>query len=847
MSAPHTLSHAIRHHGVATPHAPAILSPHAATITYAHLGAVMDAAVLSLNRLGFGRGDMLGLAVPHGPLAATAFLALMAGAGIAPFDPDTPEHDLERDLVRLRPTAVVVLPGGPPTAAGIARRHGIPVLTLTPTPSEGHAAFRLSTDTSRPPRWAGWAAPEDVAVSFRTSGTTGDPEWAPMNQALFRNRLAITGSIYNLGPADRALNILNLGATATALSQLLSAALLTGGSTYIGEVYRGEGFFAAYAAAQPTWYFGPPSVHAAILDEAERCGLRRVERPLRFVRSGGGPGMTELSPRLSALFGAPVLDVYSNQRVGQVAAMRPERSTPAGSVGLPVVFHVTIEGEDGSELPTGHIGEVVLQDPAEDPHGWFAHPGSLGLPGGRMATGDLGYLDAEGFLYLTGRLKEVIKRGGAQVLPQEVDDVLLLNPAVKQAATFAVPDPLLVEAVASAVVLQPGADAHERTLREWVAERLAAFKVPRRVLIVPAIPTSAAGKVVRRTLATAFAAELAAASAPISPPVTPLERLLLPVWEQVLRQRGLGVDDDFFARGGSSLLAGVLMARVGRAIGRELPIELVWLAPTVRRMAEAVAEGTTRVGQGLPSTVVAMRTTGERPPLFCVSATEGRVEFFALAAQVDTDVSMYTLSPPRLDDQGRTIHTVEGYAAAVLPGLRAVQPHGPYRLLGYSFGGLVAFELAQMLRAAGETVSLLGLLDTAVPSGGEARLRHRVTRFVHDLRVSRPGEHAARVRTVLTNVQRGELLRPPLRHASSSYAPRDYDGLMLLFPCEVRLPTRKAPIEHAWQRLAPHLTVAPVPGDHDGLLRDPAPLAVLARQVGCALAAADAAPTMRNR
>ena len=351
----------------------------------------------------------------------------------------------------------------------------------------------------------------------------------------------------------------------------------------------------------------------------------------------------------------------------------------------------------------------------------------------------------------------------------------------------------------------------------------------------------------RRLLPAAFAAELAAPPTPPIPATTALERDLLPAWEQVLRQRGLGVDDDFFACGGSSLQAGVLMDRVSRVARRDLPIELVWLAPTVRRMAEAIAEGTIRVGQDLPATVVPMRTTGSQPPLFCVSATEGRVEFFGLAAQIDADVPMYTLSPPRHDEQGRTIRTVEGYAAALRDGLRAVQPSGPYRLLGYSFGGLVAFELAQLLRATGETVSFLGLLDTGVPTGRETHLRHRVNRFVYDLRASRPGEHAARVRTVLTNARRGDLLRPPLRDASATYVPSPYDGRMLLVACEVRLPTRPAPIADAWRLVAPQLTVATAPQGHDNLLRDPEPLAVVAREVSAALAVTEAARVFATR
>jgi len=321
--------------------------------------------------------------------------------------------------------------------------------------------------------------------------------------------------------------------------------------------------------------------------------------PLRFIRSGSAPFPPAEEAQLEATFGAPVTQGYGVTEASPsiTAVPLPPGIRKAGSVGVTTGPEIAILGERGEPLPPGEPGEVVVRgpgiirgyvdDPAADAEAFTAD--------GWFRTGDLGALDADGYLFLRGRLKEVINRGGQKVAPQEVEAALLAHQAVLEAAAFSVPDHRFGEAVGAAVVLRPGWSVDEGDLRAFAGQRLSAYKTPARVVVVERLPKGPSGKQRRVGLAD----ELGlvgdrggwAASVPAGgPPRTPLEATVGRVWAEVLGVDEVGTEDDFLALGGDSLLASRVVARLRAVLGLDLSMAAFFDASTGAAMA-GVLEG----------------------------------------------------------------------------------------------------------------------------------------------------------------------------------------------------------------------------------------------------------------
>ena len=253
----------------------------------------------------------------------------------------------------------------------------------------------------------------------------------------------------------------------------------------------------------PTYFGASPAVYQAILDRAGSSEELCHRPPLRFVRSAAAPLPSSLREGVEALFGVPVLEAYALTEAGLVTAVTEEHAgRKPGSVGRSVGPSLAIVDVSGRPLPTGSVGEIVVEGPGVMA-GYDGDPEatSAAFFGPWLRTGDLGWLDVDGDLRITGRLKEQINRGGEKISPREVDEALLAHPAVAEAAAFGVAHPRLGEDLAAVVVLRPGAAVAPASLRAVVAARLAPFKVPSRIVFRDAIPRNAAGKVPRNGLA----------------------------------------------------------------------------------------------------------------------------------------------------------------------------------------------------------------------------------------------------------------------------------------------------------------------------------------------------------
>jgi acyl-CoA synthetase (AMP-forming)/AMP-acid ligase II len=309
-----------------------------------------------------------------------------------------------------------------------------------------------------------------------------------------------------LTPEDRCLSVMPLFHI-HGLIAAVSASFAAGASVWCAPGFDAMKFFGWMRDARPTWYTAVPTMHQAILSRAGRNADTIAEVPLRFLRSSSASLPGPVMEALADTFGAPVIEGYGMTEAAHQMCSNPlpPRAQKPGAVGIPAGPEVRIAHEVEDRLMEG-TGEVVISGPNVTP-GYEGNPEAnaksfFTAEGKRwFRTGDQGAFDADGYLTLTGLLKEIINRGGEKVSPLEVDGVLSAHPAVGQCVTFALPHPKLGEEVAAAVVLKDGAEADERELREFLSERLAAFKVPRKVLILSEIPKGATGKLQRIGLA----------------------------------------------------------------------------------------------------------------------------------------------------------------------------------------------------------------------------------------------------------------------------------------------------------------------------------------------------------
>jgi acyl-CoA synthetase (AMP-forming)/AMP-acid ligase II len=480
----------------------ALAAPGMASLTFGRLRQQIIATVEMLNRVGIGRNDRVAIVLDNGPAMATAFLAIASGVTAAPLNPGYREDEFAFYLKDLRAKALVVASGSESPALAAATKLDIPLLMIEASGEAGH--FSIATVISETePEQGGLAEPDDIALVLHTSGTTSRPKIVPLSH---RNVCASGRNIATtlcFSRDDRGLGVMPLFHIHGLIAGIV-APLSMGGSVFCTPGFNALRFFGWMEEARPTWYTAVPTMHQAILDRAgSRADLIRAV-PLRFIRSSSASLPPTVLERLERIFGTPVIEAYGmTEAAHQMASnLLPPGERKPGSVGVAGGPEVAIMGNGGRLLPAGETGEIVIRGDNVTA-GYESNPeaNATAFTGGWFRTGDQGMLDADGFLRITGRLKEIINRGGEKVSPREVDEVLLTHPGINQAVCFAISHPKLGEEIGAAVVLHRGAEASEPELREFVGGRLADFKVPRRIVILDEIPKGPTGKVQRIGLA----------------------------------------------------------------------------------------------------------------------------------------------------------------------------------------------------------------------------------------------------------------------------------------------------------------------------------------------------------
>lgn len=864
-----TIGDVVRRHAAASPDAPALVAEGRPPLSYGALVALMDRFQQGLNGMGLGRQDRIAIVHPSNTGMAAIVMGVWSCATAAPMNPEFTVGEFTIHMRDLGVKAVVVAADVETPARAAALHLGLPVIEIESLDDEAAGMVEIRPGPVGEAAQPGPAQSLDLALVLTTSGTTSRSKIVPVRHRQLSAMSDYAARLFELTPEDRCLNLMPLF-HGHGLYSSLAGTLCSGGSLINLPDFSSEAFFRMLVTLRPTWYSGSYTFHHTICAQAANYRTEIGQAHLRFSRTASGHLDAEIADELETVLGVPVIQTYSMTETGRISGSpQPPKVRKRGTVGISAGGEIAVIDPDGTALPTGQRGEIVARGPhvfegyENDPEanadafidGWFR-------------TGDEGVLDEDGYLTLTGRIKEFINRGGEKIAPAEVDEALMRHPDVVTAVAFPLPHVTLGQDVAAAVVPAKGAALTDEVLNDHLRGRITDFKLPRRYVFVDEIPKGPTGKFERRKLASVFGLIREAPKADALVGVaeqraTPLEAKLRRLWAETLGLESVGLDVDFFTLGGDSLQAVDLFLRIEQELDRKLPRSVLFEAETVAKMAHHID------GSIPPHCVVSIQEGGNRPPFFCIHDGNGQVlNYRDLARHVGDAQPFYGIQCLGLDGDDVPFVRIDEMAAYYVREIRKVQPVGPYYLGGYSFGGRVAYVMAQQLLAAGEEVAFLGLIDSYCHTGRRRiGLGQWLARHVDRMRALRTGQVPAYLGMRARNSVEMAFMALRLRLFSTAWAyyenrgreiPRflrrpveandiirrdyksaPYDGAATLFKAE--LYAWNHPNAHdGWHDLVKGgLEVRPIPGRHFEIVKPPH-VETLARELSDSLNRAQA-------
>ncbi|ATL25930.1 non-ribosomal peptide synthetase [Streptomyces formicae] len=732
---PTTLPALIEARAARHPDSPAVA--HAGReLTYGELNRRANRFARLLLAHGAGPETLVALALPRTPDMVVAVLAaLKAGAAYVPVDVRYPAGRIAQMLGGARPLVVVVDSGtgtgtGTDTRSrtGIVPPDGATLVVMDAEPVVRHTAAQPSgdvTDAERPRP----LLPRHPAYVIHTSGSTGTPKGVVIEHANAVQLVATVEDQFGRAGMARVLASTSLSFDVSILEIITT--LATGGSIELVD-----DLFALLErdSWQGSMLSGVPSAVASVLAGGD------TRLAAREVVLGGEPIprglLREIRERVP---GSTVTNIYGPTEATTYATTWRDGGEPADTeppIGRPVPnCQAYVLDPWLQPVPVGLPGELYLAGagvargyldrPALTAERFVACP--FGAPGRRMyRTGDQVRLRPDGQLDFLGRLDGQVKINGFRVEPGEVESALLRHEWIAQAVVVArgerADDRRLVAYVVAA---PPGTALDVAELRRFVGDRLPRHMVPSTVVQLPRFPLMPNGKLDRAALpAPSYARSTTRA------PADDRERTLCALFAEVLGADRVGPDDGFFDLGGHSLLATRLVSRVRAVLGAEISVRTLYEAPTPAALAGRI--DATAPATGL-DVLLPLRLAGGGPPLFCVHAASGLAWPYArLLPHLPADLPVYGLQSPAVEAPGTGPLTPESMARDYAARIRAVQPHGPYHLIGWSVGGNIAYAVAAELTAAGQQVAFLGLLDSYPPDPGLLPDRDTMVRAILD-------------------------------------------------------------------------------------------------------------------
>jgi oxalate---CoA ligase len=683
-------------HAAERPGAPCLIAPGGRVLSYGELAGRVAIRRAHLRRLGIQRHEYIGVRMANGASMVAGVLAAMGEAIALPIDARLTSIEIE--VLHQRLGLTMLITDAPVLAlAGWSRPSHHP-----PEGLDGFVLYRRDRESGEPTRRLD-AHPDDLALVMRSSGSTAQPKLVASTHSNLVARTRRTQQYLELSAEDRVFCVAPLSYS-QGLQMSMLAPLCAGGSiAFMPGPERGD-IITELCHLRPTWISAGPTFFLHLVEQLQRAGVP-TRHNLRFLQSGGAPLGQQTRQILEEAFDVPVLDAYGMTEYSQVTTNSWSRQDRrSGTVGRVDRDRVAICGADGGRLPEGQRGEILVRGPELSP-GYLDGNGHMQelSTNGWFHTGDLGWIDPDGFLTLTGRSKDIINRGGEKVAPAEVEAAMLTHPDVAEAVVFGVPHRRLGEDVGAAAVLRPGSALTTSQLRRYLEARLERFKVPRRILQLDTLPHGPSGKLDRGGTAQQYA-ELT-----VAPPVeaeTAIEHEIVCLWGRLLGLQHVGPNDDFVELGGDSLLATQMRRELEALLELSISDQVLLGATTPRQLANAIVDADSRS----PALVIPLRPSGTRQPLvfFDGDLLGGGYYVRGIARSLHVEQPMWVVRPFSERDQ---VPSIEAMASHYLSLLREAGLKPPYVFAGYCNGALIALEVARQALAANEPVAQVFMVD----------------------------------------------------------------------------------------------------------------------------------------
>ena len=471
-------------------------------VTYDSLRQQVLAMANALASAGIRRGDAVAIALPNGLPAIVSFLAASIAGTAAPLNPAYPYEEFHFFLGDTNARILLCPAVGAEFVRTAAADRKIPVLSVEMSDQGNVHLLDAATGVSATEPTA-----DDIALILHTSGSTGRPKRVPLRHYNLAVSSANIANTYALSEEDVSLCIMPLFHIHGLIGSTM-ATLLSGGVVVVPLKFNALSFWRTVREHRVTWYSGVPTMHQLVLARTRHKAEEAAS--LRFIRSCSAPLSPELIHKMEDVFGVPFVEAYGMTEAAHQMTSNPlpPRHRKPGSVGVGAGLRIAIMDKAGNHLGTNQRGEVAIQG-ANVFRGYANNPeaNAHAFVNGWFRTGDEGLLDEDCYLHLTGRIKDIIIRGGENIAPHEVDEILLRHSAVAAAVTFGCVHPTLGEEVAAAVVLHERHGATEAALIKHCRELLAEYKCPKKIYLVDSIPTTATGKIRRRAVAAALTDE----------------------------------------------------------------------------------------------------------------------------------------------------------------------------------------------------------------------------------------------------------------------------------------------------------------------------------------------------
>ncbi|MFZ0732910.1 MAG: amino acid adenylation domain-containing protein [Candidatus Sulfotelmatobacter sp.] len=812
-------------------------------LTYRELNERANQLARFLRKRGIGIESRVGICLRRSLELPVAILAVLkAGAACVPLDPAYPKERVSYMLEDSETSLVLTQPG----LLSEVTDFDADVVNLEPDWKQFADESRENVRSS--------VEPGNLAYVIYTSGSTGKPRGVLLTHGGLVNHNVAAAKLFDITPADRMAQFASISFD-IAIEEIFPT-WISGGTLVIREenASLAVGDFLRWVDENRVTSLDLPTAYwHELVRELSESSLK-LPKSLQLVIVGGEKANSGALLSWRRLAGPRVrwINTYGPTETSViVTSYEPKASDEIPSVlpiGRPIAnTKIYILNKSLQPLPVGIAGDLYVSGPGLA-RGYLNRPEITAEkfvadpfgdePGARMyKTGDLARWLPNGDIEFAGRTDDQVKIRGYRVELEEIEAVLGAHPGAHEVVVIARENSSGEKALVAYLVPSRGQVPTASELRSYLKKILPSYMVPGAVVLLESMPKTPNGKVDKRALPAPKAADFAAAQEYFAP-TSELESKLVTIWESVLDKRPVGIRDNFFELGGHSLLAARLMHRVEQQLGQRLPLASLLQAPTIEELAKLLSQDAYSSSW---SSLVALQPQGTRPPFFCVHGVGGNVLGFRdLVRHLGGDQPFYALQPRGLDGKQECLTSVPEMAARYLKEIRGVQSEGPYRIGGYSFGGLVAYEMAQMLRTQGEQVELLALFDT-YPGQDETRgaqLKSLMSLPIKE-RITFLAKKGSFVLMTLRKRIELRLLPRALRNvrqacskAAGKYEIQPYNGRVTLFRVrEKSVDSLNDPYAIWWRVAREGVELREISGDHLSLLKEPQ-VRFLAQELG---------------